>query len=76
MEWTTFNVSSVTNAMRGKTLLERHGFTVRMQRALQAEDNNGCGYRLLVNGDGAQAQRLLEAAGLRVSRPGNGGRGR
>lgn len=68
MEWTTFNVSSVTNAMRGKTLLERQGFTVRIQRAFHAEDNNGCGYRLQVGGNGAQAQTILEKAGLRVKR--------
>ncbi len=75
MEWTTLNVSSVTNAIRGKTILERRGFTAHVQRAFQAGDNNGCGYRLLVKGDGAKARALLQEAGLRVNRSENGGRG-
>jgi hypothetical protein len=74
MDWTMFNVGSVTNAMRGKALLERRGFTVQMQRAFSAEDNNGCGYRLLVKGDGHQARVLLENAGVRIGKTANGGK--
>ena len=67
MEQTTIPVRSITNAMRGKALLERRGFTVYIQRAFRNEDTNGCGYSLLVNGNGEQALKILESAGLRVS---------
>lgn len=70
MEWTMWNVSSVTNAMRGKSALERQGFTVQIQRAINARDNNGCGYRLRVKGDGKRIGAILESVGVRAT---NGG---
>ena len=66
MEWTTLNVSSVTNAMRGKSLLERHGISVHIQRAVDAGDNNGCGYRLLVRNDADRARAILKKVGIAV----------
>lgn len=76
MDWTILNVGSVTNAIRGKALLEKRGFSVRMQRSMHPEDTNGCGYTLQVNGNGEQAMALLKQAGLRVSKATNSGRGR
>lgn len=64
MQQTVFPVRSVTNAMRGKSLLEKRGFKVYVQRSFKTDENNGCGYRLLVNGNGDQAQKILESAGL------------
>ena len=46
-----FNVSSVTNAMRGKNLLEKNGMHSYIHRTVDEEGNNGCGYSLLVTGD-------------------------
>ena len=40
MEW-ILHVSSITNAMRGKSVLERNGFTAYVQRAVDAQGNNG-----------------------------------
>lgn len=65
MEW-ILNVSSVTNAMRGKSVLERHGYTAYVQRAVDAQGNNGCGYSLRLNGDVDKAEQLLTNAGIRV----------
>ena len=61
-------VGSVTNAARGKRLLERHGFTVYIGKAPQPQATDGCGYRLLVSGDGERARRLLRENGVRVIR--------
>ncbi len=66
MEQTILPVRSITNAMRGKAILERRGFAVYIQRAFKTDDTNGCGYSLLVNGNGEQARRILESAGLRI----------
>ncbi len=60
------NVSSVTNAMRGKNLLERNGIRGDIHRAVDEQGNNGCGYRIRVRGDAQQAIDLLKAAGIRV----------
>ena len=73
MEWTTIYVSSVTNAMRGKKVLEREGLTVHMQRSSNAEKTDGCGYRLLVRGEAGRAAALLKKAGIRILRTENGG---
>ncbi len=73
MEWTTIYVSSVTNAMRGKRVLERQGYTVYMQRSAATKADNGCGYVLLVRERGGQAVERLRAAGVRVVRSEGGG---
>ena len=73
MEWTTVYISSVTNAMRGKALLERQGYTVHMQRSSQAKETDGCGYRLLVRGEEKAITAALTKAGIRVLRTEHGG---
>ncbi len=73
MEWTTVYISSVTNAMRGKALLERQGYTVQMQRSSHVKETDGCGYRLLVSGEGQPITALLSKAGIRVLRTEYGG---
>lgn len=72
MEWTTIYVSSVTNAMRGKRLLENQGYTVHIQRSSHVTEDAGCGYSLLVRG-GDRAAQLLQRAGIRVLRTAGGG---
>ena len=67
MAWTTINVGSVTNAMRGKAILERQGYTVQMQRTYSSDDNNGCGYRLVIKGDASFAEKLLQKNGVRMN---------
>ena len=65
----TFFVGSVTNAMRGKELLEKNGMRAYVGRA-EATRDTGCGYTLTVTGDTEAAVRLLEAAGIRARRQG------
>ena len=68
MAWTTIYVSSVTNAMRGKRLLEGQGYTVQLQRSSQLREPEGCGYSLLVRSQGDRAAALLAQHGIRVLR--------
>lgn len=65
MDW-IIQVSSITNAMRGKTILERNGYKAYVRRAIDAQGHNGCGYSLLVQGDGDKAERLLRNAAIRI----------
>ena len=67
MDSVYFNVSSITNAMRGKNLLERNGIHGYINRTVDEEGNNGCGYSLLVSGDTATAESLLRASGIRIT---------
>ncbi len=66
MNRVVFNVSSVTNAMRGKSLLERNGIRAYVGRSIDASGSNGCGYRITVAGDAERAERLLTSAGIRI----------
>ncbi|MBR2405738.1 MAG: DUF3343 domain-containing protein [Clostridia bacterium] len=76
MEWTTIYVSSVTNAMQGKRLLEKQGYTVHVQRSSRVQEDTGCGYSLLVRGNADRATELLKKNGIRVLRVAGGGDGR
>lgn len=60
-----FAVGSVTNAMRGKELLQKNGISVFLGRA-DSNRREGCGYTLTVTGDVSRAAGLLAAAGIRV----------
>ena len=60
-----FAVGSVTNAMRGRELLQKQGIAAFLGRA-DAKTREGCGYTLTVTGDVDRAAALLAAAGIRV----------
>ena len=51
-------VGSVTAAMCG--------IKASISRAVRDDGKNGCGYSLMVYGDAARAQQLLQAAGIRI----------
>ncbi len=62
------HVGSITNAMRGKQMLERQGIRTYIHRSSQPTDGDGCGYSLLVTTDVGQAERILRSGGVRVVR--------
>lgn len=62
------HVGSITNAMRGRRLLEAEGIRAYMHRAVHGEDSDGCGYSLLVTGQLDRAVRILKEKGVRVLR--------
>ena len=61
-------VGSITNAMRGRRVLEAQGIRAYLQRTTHPTDTDGCGYRLLVTVDPQRAVRLLKDSGVRVIR--------
>lgn len=65
------HVGSITNAMRGKNLLEAEGIRAYLHRTSQPGREDGCGYRLLVSGDVARAEQILRNRGVRVIRISN-----
>ena len=62
------HVGSITNAMRGRRLLEAKGIRSYLHRASHPGENDGCGYRLLVTEDAQRAERILRDSGVRVIR--------
>ncbi len=62
------HVGSITNAMRGKKLLEMQGIRSFVHRASNPPQGDGCGYSLLVTEKGGQAAKLLQKNGVRVVR--------
>lgn len=66
MTATYFNVSSVTNAMRGKNILEHNGIRAYVSRTVDENGENGCGYSISVNDDPDRAEKLLKASGIRM----------
>lgn len=62
------HVGSVTNAMRGKRLLEEKGIRAYLHRALHPSDADGCGYSLLITDSVQTATQILQKSGVRVIR--------
>lgn len=68
MSNTYIHVGSITNAMRGRSLLEKQGIRAYLQRSSHPSEGDGCGYRLLVTGQAERAVHLLRENGVRVIR--------
>lgn len=62
------HVSSITNAMRGKRLLEQQGIRAYIHRSSNPPQGDGCGYSLLVTERVGQAGEVLRRGGVRVVR--------
>lgn len=62
------HVGSITNAMRGKKLLEARGIRAYVHRASNPPEGDGCGYSLLVTDKVGQAEGILRKSGVRVVR--------
>lgn len=61
-----FYVSSITNAMRGKELLEKNRIRAYISRSIDENTKNGCGYCIYVSSDFEKAQNLLRSSGIRI----------
>lgn len=62
------HVGSVTNAMRGKRLLEEQGMRTYLHRTSHPAEGDGCGYSLLVTEGVNSAVQVLQKRGVRVIR--------
>ncbi len=66
MYMTVFHVNSITYAMRGKSILEKNGIRAKIERSADKTDRQGCGYSLIVWGQGDQARGLLTQNGIPI----------
>ncbi len=61
-------VGSITNAMRGRRVLESEGIRAYVHRDTHPSETDGCGYSLLVTQRVDYAVQLLKEKGVRVLR--------
>ena len=61
-------VGSITNAMRGRRVLEAQGIRAYLHRSTHLAEGDGCGYQLFVTTDVQQAVKVLRDHGVRVIR--------
>lgn len=59
-------VSSVTYAMKGRQILSKYGIRSDIVRTPSHVRGNSCGYSLYVPKRTDEAQKILEAAGIKV----------
>ncbi len=58
---------TVTYAIKGRDLLRRKGFKVRIVKSANVIENSGCGYAIILeNGDITAAEKLLRNAGVKI----------
>jgi len=58
-------VGSVTNAMRGRDILDKNGIKANITR-YSGDKRLGCGYVLIVNLDPEKCKRILNSVGIKV----------
>ena len=63
---TLLTVHSLTYAQKAQRVLDRHWIKSSLRRTPEKFAVRGCSSGLLIQGDGAEAQRILESAGIRV----------
>ncbi len=58
-----YYVGSISQAMRGKRVLEQHGIRCEIRRS-EANSEHGCGYSLSVSQDSPNVPLVLRANGI------------
>lgn len=60
-------VSSVTYALKGQRLLASHGIKSKIERTPKRNNNQSCGYSIIVNINKIdEAEQLLVSSGIKI----------
>ena len=60
-------VETVTQALKGREVLRKNGFKVKVQKSSFSESDAGCAYNVILeDGDLKQAVRILHKNGITV----------
>lgn len=60
------STGTVTYAIKGRELLRRNGYKVRMERVTSGARSSGCGYSLVIDGSPDKAEQLLRQADIKI----------
>ena len=63
--------SSVTHAMKAKTVLRSHGIYTEMVKISQTKTQRGCGYRLLLDKNVQKALTVIKSHGIPLTDSGS-----
>lgn len=56
---------TVTYAIKGRDILRKKGFNVKVER-ITGKSNLGCGYSIILNGEIKDAENILRSAGIKI----------
>ncbi|MEE1238831.1 MAG: DUF3343 domain-containing protein [Acutalibacteraceae bacterium] len=56
---------TVTYAIKGRDLLRKKGYNVKIER-IASGASSGCGYSIVLNGEPGDAESLLRNAGIKI----------
>lgn len=57
---------TITYAIKGRDLLRRKGFAVKIEKITSGQGSAGCGYAIILNGDINEAEKLLRNSGVKI----------
>ena len=58
-------VGTVTYAIKGRDLLRKNGYKAKIERKT-GENTYGCGYAIVIDGNGEGAEELLRQNGVKI----------
>lgn len=57
---------TVTYAIKGRDLLRKKGYKVKIERITSGKGAKGCGYGIILDGDIGEAENILRTAGVKI----------
>lgn len=57
---------TITYAIKGRDLLRKKGFKVKIERITSRAGNAGCGYSIVLEGELKDAEKILRNAGVKI----------
>ena len=57
---------TVTYAIKGRDLLRKKGYKVKIERITSDKGAKGCGYGIILDGDMGDAENILRTAGVKI----------
>lgn len=57
---------TVTYAIKGRDLLRKKGYKVKIERITSGKGAKGCGYGIILDGDIGDAENILRTAGVKI----------
>ncbi len=60
------STGTVTFALKGRDILRRNGFDVKIERITSTQGGLGCGYTIVLSGNITQAENILRKSGVKI----------
>lgn len=57
---------TVTYAIKGRDILRKKGYKVKIERITSGKGAKGCGYGIILDGDIKEAEEILRQSGVKI----------